>query len=180
MTHEKKTTIIAFASCIFGVLFYAIQYEYIIIRSSLAVTKQQPNPTITSRVCTIIYHQNNRVCFETVRLEWPEQDKARTVFNLTSNFFDTLLHEGIIMYRISVQTVVHDPHTNTIYISLDRTPFENQWSIYKKWLLVEDLLATLYKNNIAFPYVQLLVNHQPLSDSHLDFSRAWPIQGFIR
>ena len=51
--------------------------------------------------------------------------------------------------------------------------------IFKKWMMIEGVLKTLRENNITVKDVHFLVQHQPLSDPHLDFSVAWPLHGFI-
>jgi len=66
-----------------------------------------------------------------------------------------------------------------VYLSFDHNIFAKEETIFKKWMLIEGLLKTLAFNGIAISYVQFLVQHQQLHDAHLDFSLAWPIQGFM-
>ena len=68
---------------------------------------------------------------------------------------------------------------NKAYISFDRSIAAKNESTYDAWMRVEGLLKTIRAANLGISRVNFFVHHQPLVDAHLDFSKSWPIHGFV-
>jgi hypothetical protein len=73
--------------------------------------------------------------------------------------------------------LVADEHI--AYVSFEQTPFSPEQSTKSRWLFVESLLRTIKDNLPQITSVMLLVHDKPLLDRCLDFSKPWPIQGFL-
>jgi N-acetylmuramoyl-L-alanine amidase len=65
------------------------------------------------------------------------------------------------------------------FISFDRSPLSSSWSTYNSLMTLESLLKTLRDNGIKIGSYRFLENHQSLQDNHLDFSKSWPLEGFL-
>lgn len=104
---------------------------------------------------------------------------AETIQTIAHLYFRVLDDEEIIKNDVTVQSVVLHANKQIAFISCNQTPFDAQNNTRQKLMVIEGLLKTLRKNNIAVPSIQLLVNHQPLEDDHLDFTIPWPLQGYV-
>jgi hypothetical protein len=80
---------------------------------------------------------------------------------------------------VSLQSAMLSPAQHELYISFTRNPLEKEKSIQEKWLFIEGLLKTIRENGLMLQAIHFLVQHQPLNDPHLDFSKPWPLQGFL-
>lgn len=165
---------------LFGTGWYLWINEYIIIRSFSHNVSMIEYTKKTTRSLTIWHHKTpSMLQSESVQSIWSDTDHCFNITHISQAFFDVMVNEHIIMHSLLVQSVVIDSQTDTLYLSLDQSPFNSQSSIHKKWILIEDLLLTLKKNGITQKYIQLLIHHQPYHDTHIDFSRPWPMQGFL-
>ena len=93
----------------------------------------------------------------------------------------------IILFKVDVHLdtiVIHIPpifplnkskHWRRIFDAV----FEKEANTFEKWMFIEGILRTLKENGIPVQQVQFLRLRVPLNDPHLDFSKAWPIQGFM-
>src|SRR5690606_23993747 len=92
----------------------------------------------------------------------------------------TLLEEEqVLEKKASLQSVTQSISSNDVYISFDRTPFNEDAPTFDKLMIIESILKTLRENGITIPNIYFLVHHQIMKDLHLDFSHAWPIEGFL-
>lgn len=163
-----------------GIFWYAWITDHIIFRSFLCNSALSIAQKKITRSITVYYHKDPSVLSsETIRIIWSDSNQTLNAFHITQAFFDTIFNEQIIEHPLVIQSTLCDDQTNTLYISFDQSPFNIQSSVYKKWMMIEDLLLTLRKNKITQQYVQFLIHHQIFKDVHLDFLRAWPIQGFM-
>ena len=63
-------------------------------------------------------------------------------------------------------------------ISFDQLPFLREWSIQKKWQLLDGLSRTISACELEIQSLAFLVRHETMQDDHLDFSQPWPVDGF--
>ena len=82
--------------------------------------------------------------------------------------------------KVVVQTVLLSASDQVAYLSFDSGPLSEESSTFDKWMLIEGLFKTIRKNNVPLEQIQLLVHHQLMKDPHLDFSKPWPIDGFLK
>jgi len=81
--------------------------------------------------------------------------------------------------KITVQTVLLSTSDQVAYLSFDSDPLSKESSTFDKWMLIEGLLKTIRENSVRLQQIQLLVHHQLMQDPHLDFSKPWPVDGFL-
>jgi hypothetical protein len=90
-----------------------------------------------------------------------------------------MVEEKIISKAISVQSAMLSPAGHELYISFNRNPLKKEKSTYEKWMFIEGLLRTVRENKIVVQAIHFLIHHQPINDHHLDFSKSWPLVGFL-
>jgi hypothetical protein len=85
---------------------------------------------------------------------------------------------GILSKKVCLETVVLTS-SHDAYISFEHTIFTKNEPTYDKWMRVESLLKTIRSADMGINRVNLFVHHQPMADAHIDFSKGWPIYGFL-
>lgn len=83
--------------------------------------------------------------------------------------------------KTALQNVALSPSQKDVFIHFagKANLFDPQASTHDKLLLVQALLKTLHAYNNKIEYVYFLANKKPLNDYELDFSKGWPIKGFV-
>ncbi len=177
---NTKITIF-FISCItlcMGILLYAFQHQWIIFRGANVLIHTKQPQIKTKKICTLYYWHNNRWHTESQELIWSSHVHENLV-TLISSWLSLLDTEQLLPKKVMLQSATLTPHQQDAYLSFDRNLLPKEWSIHRKLMLIEGLLKTIRSNNIALHGVHMLVHHQPLIDTHLDFLDAWPIRGFL-
>lgn len=164
---------------IMGILFFAFLQNWIIIRLPTTATHKQHAPTITKKTVQLIFWHNNKWNTEKTDLIWSEK-KDHNLYYLINSWLSLLDEEEIMTKKVSLQTALLVSSGQEAYLSFDRNPLDKERSTFDKWMWIEGLLKTIRENNITIQKVRLLVHHQPLHDNHLDFSKPWPLIGFIK
>ena len=180
MTHKNFYLILIFLAAFAGMLFYAIQHEWIIIRKPSHGKNEQQNsvaPSAIKKKVTLYYWHHTKWNSEKIEIVWLES-KAQTLQVLINSWLNLLDDEQIMEKKVSLQATMVDQSGNA-YISFDRSPFPKSGTTYAKLMWIESLLKTIRENDIKIQGIQFLVHHKPLHDYHLDFSKPWPINGFI-
>lgn len=176
---KSLTYFLFFLFCIFaGILFFAIQNELIIFNLSTVQKINQRKPANKKQV-NLIFWQNNQWKTETHDLLWTnnKQQDLRCLINA----WLTLLHEENIMEKkVTLHTVLLAASDQVAYFSFDSAPLPKESATIVKLLFIEGLLKTIRENNITLQEIQFLVQHELLEDPHLDFSKSWPINGFLQ
>lgn len=169
-------------SCItvfLGMLFVAVQKEWIILRfSSSHIQINNKTNALSKRSVMIFFWHNQEWRSEKNLLIW-SSDLATNVANLTQSWLTLLDEEKITRYKVNLESALINQNQQIVYLSFDRTLFTKEMSTHQKLMIIEGLLKTLRENQIKIPQVQFLVHHQPIKDGHLDFSQPWPISGFL-
>jgi len=182
MTHKEKRTIIIASLIAFlcGALLLSFKAGWLIVRyPSYRHDIAQQKAALQVKRTPITFHYFNDHAWHTEKSEllWG-QDVAHNMQYLINSWLSFLDEERLMKKKVTVSTVLLSPNSNDAYISFDRNPLDKEASTYAKWQWVEGLLATLRAQNITVPNIHFLVYHQPLVDTHLDFSNPWPIQGY--
>lgn len=171
---------ISLGSCIIGILFFFIAHEWIILRfpmhyksidqSSLAQKKE--------KTVQLIFWHNQRWHNETETIVW-SNNKNEALESLLSRWINLLHEEKLLTHTTSIQTVLISKHNETAYISFTHNPLCTNFATYDNILFIEGLLRTIRKSNLSIKHIALLVNHTSLENDHLDFTKPWPINGFV-
>ncbi len=169
-----------FLCSITGMIFFAMKNELIIINYPTITPQPVINvEPVSKKQVNLIFWQHNQWKTESHDLLWThnrQQDLHRLI-----NAWLTLLHEENNMEKkVTLHTVLLSASDQIAYLSFDSDPLSKESATYDKWLFIEGLLKTIRENNISLQQIQLLVQHQLMQDPHLDFSKPWPVNGFLQ
>ncbi|MBI2774423.1 hypothetical protein HYX58_00225 [Candidatus Dependentiae bacterium] len=173
--------IISFTAFFLGLITIAFQQQWIILRlptRAAAAHTLVPGNTTKKKPVIIIGWHANKWTREPKDLLWPT-DKSEQIKQLVYGWLELAHNEQFGGKQISLQSIIICQNGLDAYISFDQAPLEKEWSIYRKWHHLESMIKTLKENGISLRSITWLVNHQPLIDPHLDFSQAWPFEGFL-
>lgn len=173
---SKTYSILSMSLFFLGVLMYAWYHEYIIInpRKSFFVNPSENN---TQKQKITLHHFKQTWHKDHVQILL-SSNTAQNAQLIVGRWLENALEEGLIKKKTSLQTIFITQNQELI-LSLDRCPFNKESSTFDKWMIIEGLLKSIKENTTQTKKVLFLVNHQPLIDTHLDFSNAWPIEGFL-
>ncbi len=174
-----KFLILSFAMLGIGMLFYGFYNKLIIIQIPKHKTSSQglQHRAAHHKQIGIWYWDGAR--FEKEDREVIYSGNLQdTLAEIVSRWLSVLEEEHLLTKNVTVQSVLLDMHNTTAYISFNRSPLKKEHSTYEQLMIIEGLLKTLRESDIQLKKVQLLVNHKPIQDPHLDFDRPWVIQGY--
>lgn len=172
-----KLFLICFISTFFGILLFAFQQEWIVVRmpqfgnTSAGIIKHK-------KAVTLHFWHENRWHTENQELLW-SNNTADNIFYLVTNWLNTLDAEEVTQKKVVLQAATLSPSGTDAYLSFDRNPLQKEWSTYQKWMWIEGLLKTIRERQLPVQNIYLLVHHQPLIDRHIDGTHAWPLSSFL-
>lgn len=180
---EKKSIILISLMCaLTGMLLYAFTKGWIIIHAPSAhnelSSEYHDNLAIAKKKVTLSFWKDEKWHSETTELVWCDA-KADTLNYLIANWLKLLDEDDMMHKKISVQSVLLSPSGSDAYVSFDRYPFAQDATIRDKLMWIEGLLKTIRDNKIPVHGIRFLIHHKTLQDPHLDFSKEWPVAGFI-
>lgn len=175
---NKKYFFISIITLIFGIFVYALYNEIIIIRIPKKNNYIVNNESNTKKKQIYLYFwKDNKWNLEQKEVIF-NQIKSENLAYLINTWLNVFTEEKNYK-KIILQSVLLDSNGVEAFISFDKSPFLKENSTYDKLLWVESLLKTLSVNGIPIQSIRFLVSHKPLQDFHLDFSKSWPLSGFI-
>jgi len=178
----KRSTIISLTCLILGIMLFLIQQNWILLHwrftssSALPAIKKE---AIIRKTIHLYFLKNEKFNTEETTILWDNN-------NMTHNLKQVVLHWLSCNQEeknISPSTVFENviiTNTGEAYLSFNQTLLSKEWSIHKKWYLIESLFKTILKADIQISSVIFLVNQEPMDDDHLDFSQPLPVNGFIK
>lgn len=172
--------IISGACFIIGALVLAYTQDWIMFRfpsaqsETLETTK---NLRARKKQVNLLFWHDKK--WNTERVDILEtDDTSLTLQHLINRWLSLLAEDHIMSKKVTLQSVLIASNGQA-YLSFDRTPFDEQSSTHEKWMWIEGLLKTVRENNIHVQSIHFLVHHQNMKDYHLDFSKPWPLSGFL-
>ncbi|MCK4517931.1 hypothetical protein KAT92_04085 [Candidatus Babeliales bacterium] len=126
----------------------------------------------------MFYFWRDEVLIKEVRDFLWHDDPSGNLRLVTGSWLSFLYDERAITKLVSVEAVALSDLEHEVYISLDQSPFDRDWSIFKKWHMIDALGKTLRGVSDKVQSFVLLVDGRPMVDEHLDFSQGWSIDGF--
>lgn len=168
---------IALTLTCFGLIYFAWQRHYIILNFSSPVASQTHSSSHKKKAL-VSYWINDQWHQEEVSLLVTEH-AYNNLYHLISQYLQLLLDESIIKQKTTIQQVLINYNDQEAYISFDRVPWHKESCTTDALMIIEGILRTVKINEPRIKKVRFLVNHQPMVDAHLDFSNAWPIEGFL-
>jgi hypothetical protein len=182
--HSKNYLYLTLSCFVAGLLFMALQQNWIILRFSSSILNHESpsnSPSVSSfkkKKITLFCWKNDSWFSESNEILW-SSDSAQNITNLVQSWLTLLDEEKLTSNKITLQSALLTANSQTAYLSFDQTLFSKDASTYQKLMVIEGLLKTLRANHLTTPFMQFLTQHQVAKDSHLDFSNPWPITGFL-
>ena len=158
-----------------GILLLSLHKNWIIIRLPIKTQIKQVKH-VNKKTVKLIYW-DRKWDKEELELIWSD-DISQNLHYLINTWLTLLDEEKVMSKKVSLQSALLS--NKDAYLSFDRNPFNPEDSTFEKWMWVEGLLKTIKQNDIILQNVYLLTHHQTIIDDHLDFSRPWPITGFLK
>jgi len=171
--------ILYLAAFICGILFFLI-YKNILVIKFLSFSNQNSfftGNTVIKKNITFYYWKDEKIYSEKKEFVWLS-DKSETLKHFTNEWLSILLQENIIKKRVILNSVALNKEQDVAFMSFDQPIVDLSWSIFDKWNCIESLLKSIKESDFKIKEIVFLVNHKPMKDEHLDFSKAWSILGF--
>lgn len=181
----KKSIIFVFTiiCCFIGTIFFLMQRKWLIIQWTFNTESNETTlaqkETVLKKDITFYWWKHEKLHHEKATHIWRRDQNAENIKQVINNWLGYLKGEKIIDPVIAIDSVVLSPTEQDAYVSFNQAFSWKEWSIYKKWHLIEGLCKTIKSTNLPIKNVSFLVNHEPLHDDHLDFTHPWTIDGFI-
>jgi hypothetical protein len=112
-------------------------------------------------------------------LLWSRSDHQENLKLLIQTWLQIAQGEQLIASTVGLQNLFYSADGREAYLSFNQIFLDKEWSIQKKMFFIEGLLKTIVSAQIPIRYIVFLVNYRHMQDEHLDFSSAWPIDGFL-
>jgi len=129
------------------------------------------------RTVALYYWKEGSLKKELVSFVWLSS-KAESLKLLVGNWLTFVYEERILGKKVGVDSVALSISEQEVYISFDQILFLREWSIHRKWQLLDSLCRTISASGLGIAKLIFLVGHESMVDDHLDFSQPWPVDGF--
>ncbi len=160
-----------------GALGYLIHNEHIIIlfpeTYSLESTSSQSKP---SNISLYTWNQNGTYSKETISLMFTNT-KRKNIEQIVKKWLLAQEYQTIPVTTLKNAALSFDE--KDLFINFSSYPFNRQASIYAKLSWIQGLFKTIKEYNASIEHVYFLAQQKTLTDYELDFSHAWPIEGFL-
>lgn len=103
-------------------------------------------------------------------------NKADNLKLVISTWLSFVYEERVLNKKVGIDSVALSVCEQIAYLSFDQGLLDREWSIRKKWHLLDGLCKTIVGSGQQISNLVFLVNHQSMIDDHLDFSQPWPVQ----
>ena len=174
----KNYSIISACTFLIALLLFAYQKEFVILNFATKVPMQEtPSVAQKKKTAFFFWHQNAWHTEEIPLLF--TADTSNNMQQLINRWMQLIQEENIVKKKTIVQSALLNGNRKELYLSLDRLPWDKEMDTFKKWMIIEGILKTIKNADATIKKVHFLANHQQINDTHLDFTNAWPIDGFI-
>ena len=173
---KKLFYIIILFSLLTSLIIFFYFNEIIILNFPKTSLKKELLETAQRKTLNLFFWKDNRWHKDEIYVLW-SKNINQNIFQIINNWLSLIDEEQIINRKISLQSSSVENYT--LYLSFDNNPFSEDFSTRKKLMIIESLLKTLRESKIEINQIYFLVHHEVIEDAHLDFSNAWPINGFL-
>lgn len=177
---KLRTILVISTLCLFvGALFFLFQRKWIIVQFSFfqpsAVTLSEKD-TVGHKSVKLYYWKHEKWNQEEASLIWHEHDAGQNLKQLIKQWLTVMTDERLIAPHVALESVAVSSQDGHAYVSFDRSLFSKEWTIYKKWMILEGLFKSIRFADSSLQNISLFVGQQPMEDDHLDLSMPLPIQ----
>lgn len=160
-----------------GIAYWAKQQHYIIVNfNPVHSTTQEIHNRESTRNIKLHYWDQGTHKSENSSIVW-QNNKEDTLAYIISSWLEVAYDAGVLAHKAVIETVMV-AHPEHLYISLSENPLKKDTSTLDAWMNIEGLLKTIREANLTIKKISFLVHHKQMTDARLDFSQAWPIEGF--
>lgn len=162
-----------------GIVTYAYFNEWIIVRNpwhSLECSSEY-QPRVQRTDISLFFWHSDHWHTEKITVGLPHDMQERVII-IVNAWLHEAAQSNFITHACTAEAALFDARTHTIYLSLNKSPFDLHKSTYAQISVIESLLHTLadtLPEDISM--VQLLINHAIPEMSYLDCTQPFPIQG---
>lgn len=170
---NNKTIILAL-SFLAGMLFFFHYQEWLVISWHPPYYQTSTTNCVKNKTIVLGREKNSVWTTESFHILW-SKNPVETFTTLTTTWLTWLVDEHVLSKKTIAESVLFSPSGYEMYVSFNRNPLDKQWSIQQKESFILSLLKNYKENGCTASSVYFLVQHQPLNDPHLDFSRPWTL-----
>lgn len=174
---HHKNFLKPFFCFLMGIVAYWVYQEWIIITVRLGMGSNNNKLTTEQKEIVCFFYKTDQWHTERSRLLW-SKDQLHNLYAVIEQWVTIGKIEGLLNKKIKIQAVTISTDNKTAYVSFNESPLAKEQAIYQKLKVLEGLLKTIKAQNFTVTHIQFLKDHQPLQDSHLDFTETWPLEGF--
>ncbi len=138
----------------------------------VAIDQKMPD----HKTIKLFFWRQHKWHHETVTMVWDPQNVGRNATQLIKQWLLVMHDEHVLNRHVSLESIAVSSMGNEAYISFDRSLFAPEWSVIKKWMVIESLIKTVLHNDLSLHSIMLMVHHKPMNDDHIDFSQPLPVQ----
>lgn len=161
-----------------GLGYYAWQRGWLIIQcpthNILATSLQTPSD---KKTVTLYAWHANQWKKEKTELILPDQQagSAQIIIQALLAWF---ADERWLGKKVTIDHILTSNTDQELLVSLNKVLFSKTMSTHHKIAIIESIMKTLRENGIKIPLIRFLVDHEPMHDTHLDFTHSWPLEGY--
>lgn len=159
-----------------GSLFFLIQQKWIIFYKLKPLLHETKKQHVTK---TLIFLWNNNQWIEK-QIPIIHENTPETIYTALINAWITEHHDrGLLYQKTSVKHLFfNESHTECV-INFSHNFLKKESTTQEHYMLIESLLKTCAAQKLSCKKILFLAQDQPLTNTFLDFSLPWPLEGFL-
>lgn len=163
-----------------GALVFFIKRRWLIVNwvpsysKSFAVERSLKKDRSFRRSLSVIFWKDGNLKKESIPVVL-FSDKGENLKIIIGAWLSFLNDERVLQKRLKVGSVSVCESGQEAYISFDQVILSREWSINKKWQIIDGICKTVYNFDPEIKYLNFLVRHEPMIDDHLDFTTHWSV-----
>jgi hypothetical protein len=166
-----------------GACFFLVRQNWLVVHWVPSYSRSEDafgvlgKKTAPKKTVSLMFWKDGKLQKETASFLWLAS-KAEIVKLVLGNWLTLLYEERVLAKGVNIESVALSSSEQEVYISFDQLPFLREWSIQKKWQLLDGLSKTVCACGLGVRLLVFLVRHETMQDDQLDFSQPWPVDGF--
>lgn len=180
--NQFRYPVITIACLLAGTIMFLTQKNWLVIHWNFGTvegeTTVQQKTDSARKKARIYFWKNEKFQHEDTVIIWNGENGNENLKHLTNAWLSTQLEEKVFIKKIELENVAVSTQDQEAFISFNQTFAWEEWSIFKKYKLIESLLKTIQNAAPNIKHVTFLVNNRPMEDAHLNFLHPWPVDGF--
>lgn len=177
----KKNSLMVLLALSSGALIFAFYNDWIIFNVPFFYTSQvvlMNVGSVSKKKVPFWYWVAPTLKRDDQEVLW-SSDSAEAMQSVTARWLTLLSEEALVHKKVSLQMAAKGVHDSEFFLSFDRSFLSKTASTFDKLMLLESLLKTWRETAIPLHNIRFFIHHQQFFDMHLDFSRPWPVDGFV-